>query len=132
MTWSALVAGFLTMVTQQIHSLRWIGVRSFHFARRAASEVKITCRSAGTSCNTPAALSVLAPREPSFDMGVGFVTARGAMVLIAVERLTLPSSRPALDFFMVVSVLEQLKPGPHFETEARAGARQPFAAFASL
>lgn len=116
MTWSALVSGFLTMVTQQIHSLRWIGVRSFHFARRAASEVKLTCRSAGTSCNTPAAHSVL------------------AMVLIAVERLSLRSSRPALGFFMVLSgsVLEQLKLGPHLEPDARTGARQPFAAFASL
>jgi hypothetical protein len=52
---SALVSGFLTIVTQQIHSLRWIGVRPFHLASRSGSEVKTSRRSGGTSCITPAA-----------------------------------------------------------------------------
>lgn len=48
-----LVSGFLTEMTQQIHSFRASGVISSHFARAAASEMRTFCRSAGTLCTTP-------------------------------------------------------------------------------
>src|SRR3989344_5362933 len=56
---SALVSGFLTMVVQQIHSLRWIGVRPFHLASIFASEANAFAISDGTLCTTPTAISFL-------------------------------------------------------------------------
>jgi hypothetical protein len=48
-----LVSGFLTEITQQIHSLRASGVISSHFARAAESEMRTFRKSAGTVCTAP-------------------------------------------------------------------------------
>jgi hypothetical protein len=48
-----LVSGFLTEITQQIHSLRASGVMSSHFARAAGSEMRTSRKSAGTLCTAP-------------------------------------------------------------------------------
>lgn len=53
-TWFLLVSGLFTEVTQQIHSFRASGVRSFH-ASRTAEERRAVRRSAGTSCTAPVA-----------------------------------------------------------------------------
>jgi len=53
-----LVSGFLTEITQQIHSYTLSGVISSHFARAAGSEMKTFRKSAGTLCT--------APRESAF------------------------------------------------------------------
>jgi hypothetical protein len=49
-----LVSGFLTEITQQIHSLRASGVISSHFARATGSEIRTFRKSAGTLCTGPA------------------------------------------------------------------------------
>src|ERR1700686_1319525 len=51
------VSGFLTEITQQIHSLRASGVISSHFARAAGSEMRIFRKSAGTPCTAPAEIA---------------------------------------------------------------------------
>ncbi len=48
-----LVSGFLTEITQQIHSLRASGVISSHFARATESEMRTFRKSAGTLCTAP-------------------------------------------------------------------------------
>jgi hypothetical protein len=48
-----LVSGFLTEITQQIHSLRASGVISSHFARATGSEMRTFSKSAGTLCTAP-------------------------------------------------------------------------------
>src|SRR5256885_16482575 len=48
-----LVSGFLTAITQQIHSLRASGVMSSHFARATGSEMRTFRKSAGTLCTAP-------------------------------------------------------------------------------
>ena len=48
-----LVSGFLTEMTQQIHSLRASGVISSHFASAAGSEMRTLRRSAGKLCTAP-------------------------------------------------------------------------------
>ncbi len=48
-----LVSGFLTEITQQIHSLRASGVISSHFARAAGSEMRALRKSAGKLCAAP-------------------------------------------------------------------------------
>ena len=48
-----LVSGFLTEITQQIHSLRASGVISSHFARATGSEMRTFRKSAGTLCTAP-------------------------------------------------------------------------------
>jgi len=58
-TWSLRVSGFLTEVTQQIHSLRASGVMSSHFARAAGSEMRTFRKSAGTLCTAPAEIAFL-------------------------------------------------------------------------
>lgn len=55
-----LVSGFLTEITQQIHSLRASGVISSHFASAAGSEMRTFRRSAGTVCTAPAEIARLA------------------------------------------------------------------------
>jgi hypothetical protein len=45
-----LVSGFLTEITQQIHSLRASGVISSHFANATGSEMRTFRKSAGTLC----------------------------------------------------------------------------------
>src|SRR5246500_3603148 len=47
------VSGFLTEITQQIHSLRASGVISSHFARAAGSERRTLRKSPGTLCTAP-------------------------------------------------------------------------------
>jgi hypothetical protein len=47
------VSGFLTEITQHIHSLRASGVISSHFASAAESEMRTVRKSAGTSCTAP-------------------------------------------------------------------------------
>jgi hypothetical protein len=88
------------MVTQQIHSLRWIGVRPFHFARRSASAVKTSRMSAGTSCITPAATGSIWGLLP--DRSDAFAAARDSLLRVAVDRLPLPAAPlgfcEALDF----------------------------------
>ena len=54
-----LVSGFLTEITQQIHSLRASGVISSHLARAAGSEVRAFRKSAGTLCTAPAETAFL-------------------------------------------------------------------------
>jgi len=54
-----LVSGFLTEITQQIHSLRASGVISSHFARAIASEVMTFRKSAGTLCTAPGEIAFL-------------------------------------------------------------------------
>jgi hypothetical protein len=54
-----LVSGFLTEITQQIHSLRASGVISSHFARAAGSEMRTFRKSAGTLCTAPAEIAFL-------------------------------------------------------------------------
>ena len=74
-----LVSGFLTEITQQIHSLRASGVISSHFARATESEMRTFRKSAGTLCTAPGesvllvmdfilhryAISLENPRTPS-------------------------------------------------------------------
>src|SRR5579863_8532769 len=55
-----LVSGFLTEITQQIHSLRASGVISSHFARAAGSEMRTFRKSAGKLCTAPAEIAFLA------------------------------------------------------------------------
>jgi hypothetical protein len=54
-----LVSGFLTEITQQIHSLRASGVISSHFARAIASEMRTFRKSAGTLCTAPGEIAFL-------------------------------------------------------------------------
>ena len=54
-----LVSGFLTEITQQIHSLRASGVMSSHFSRAAGSEMRTFRKSAGTLCTAPAEIAFL-------------------------------------------------------------------------
>jgi hypothetical protein len=54
-----LVSGFLTEITQQIHSLRASGVISSHFARAAASAMRAFRKSAGTLCTAPGEIAFL-------------------------------------------------------------------------
>jgi hypothetical protein len=54
-----LVSGFLTEITQQIHSLRASGVISSHFARAARSEMRTFRKSAGKLCTAPAEIAFL-------------------------------------------------------------------------
>ena len=55
-----LVSGFLTEITQQIHSLRASGVISSHFARAAGSEMRTSRKSAGTPCTAPGEIAFFA------------------------------------------------------------------------
>src|SRR5215469_6012711 len=55
-----LVSGFLTEITQQIHSLRASCVISSHFARAAGSEMRTLRKSAGTLCTAPGEIAFLA------------------------------------------------------------------------
>jgi hypothetical protein len=55
-----LVSGFLTEITQQIHSLRASGVISSHFACAAGSEMRAFRKSAGIVCTAPAEIAFLA------------------------------------------------------------------------
>ena len=55
-----LVSGFLTEITQQIHSLRASCVISSHFARAAGSEMRTFRKSGGTLCTAPGEIAFLA------------------------------------------------------------------------
>jgi hypothetical protein len=63
-TCSARVSGFLVEITQQIHSLRASGVKSFHFASALASEASALRKSNGTLCTTPGAILALIMCDP--------------------------------------------------------------------
>src|SRR6202007_2436131 len=54
-----LVSGFLTEITQQIHSLRASGVMSSHFARATESEMRTFRKSGGTLCTAPGEIAFL-------------------------------------------------------------------------
>jgi hypothetical protein len=54
-----LVSGFLTEITQQIHSLRASAVISSHFARATGSEMRTFRKSAGTLCTAPGEIAFL-------------------------------------------------------------------------
>src|ERR1700741_4593951 len=54
-----LVSGFLTEITQQIHSLRASGVISSHFACATESEMRTFRKSGGTLCTAPGELAFL-------------------------------------------------------------------------
>ena len=56
-----LVSGFLTEITQQIHSLRASGVISSHFVRAAGSDTRAFRKSAGKLWTTPAESLFLIP-----------------------------------------------------------------------
>ena len=53
LTWSFLVSGFLTIVTQQIHSFLASGVMSSHAASALESAIRASSVSAGKSWTTP-------------------------------------------------------------------------------
>ena len=53
------VSGFLTEITQQIHSLRASGVISSHFALATGSEMKTFRKSAGKLCTAPGEIAFL-------------------------------------------------------------------------
>jgi hypothetical protein len=82
-----LVSGFLTEITQQIHSLRASGVISSHFVRAAGSETRALRKSAGTLWTTLA--------ESFFVMALlytRFLTAGEASAWIGVRQSALYSS----------------------------------------
>jgi len=54
-----LVSGFLTEITQQIHSLRASGVMSSHFARANESEMRTFRKSTGTLWTAPGEIAFL-------------------------------------------------------------------------
>jgi hypothetical protein len=54
-----LVSGFLTEMTQQIHSLRASGVISCHFARAMGSEMRTFRKSGGILCTAPGEIAFL-------------------------------------------------------------------------
>ncbi len=54
-----LVSGFLTEITQQIHSLRASGVISCHFAQATGSEMRTFRKSGGTSCTASGEIAFL-------------------------------------------------------------------------
>ncbi len=54
-----LVSGFLTEITQQIHSLRASDVISSHFARATGSEMRTFRKSVGKLCTAPAEIAFL-------------------------------------------------------------------------
>ena len=54
-----LVSGFLTEMTQQIHSLRASGVMSSHRARATGSEMRTFRKSAGMLCTAPGEIAFL-------------------------------------------------------------------------
>jgi hypothetical protein len=58
-TCSFLVSGFLTEITQQIHSLRDSGVRLFHIESASGSEARASRKSGGTLCTTPVEIFTL-------------------------------------------------------------------------
>ena len=55
-----LVSGFLTEITQQIHSLRASGVISSHFDSATESEMRTLRKSAGRPCTAPEETDFLA------------------------------------------------------------------------
>jgi|SRR5215471_7433054 len=67
-----LVSGFLTEITQQIHSLRASGVMSSHFARAAGSAMRTFRKSAGKRCTAPGGIAFL---------GIDFILHRYRMYL---------------------------------------------------
>ena len=69
-----LVSGFLTEITQQIHSLRASGVISSHSARAAGSAMRTFCKSVGTAC--------IAPEEIAFLL-IDFLSTHTNSVLIS-------------------------------------------------
>jgi hypothetical protein len=54
-----LVSGFLTEITQQIHSLRASGVISSHFARASESKMRTFRKSTGTLWTAPGEIAFL-------------------------------------------------------------------------
>ena len=54
-----LVSGFLTEITQQIHSFCASGAISSHFARATGSEMRTFRKSAGRLCTAPAEIDLL-------------------------------------------------------------------------
>jgi hypothetical protein len=76
-----LVCGFLTEITQQIHSLRARGVISSHFARAAGAEMRAFRKSAGTLCT--------GPREIAF-LVMDFILYRYAIVLRSSRMHSMP------------------------------------------
>jgi hypothetical protein len=65
-------------------------VRPFHFASRSASAVRTSRTSGGTSCITPAATRSTCGLPP--DGNVGFAAARGALPVVAADRLPLTAA----------------------------------------
>ena len=62
-----LVSGFLTEITQQIHSLRASGVMSSHIVRAEGSETRAFRRSAGRLWTTPAESFLVMPLLYTLD-----------------------------------------------------------------
>jgi len=69
-----LVSGFLTEITQQIHSFRAILVISSHAARASGSEMRTFRKSAGTLCTAPGEI-------PFLVMGLQFYSYAGPYCL---------------------------------------------------
>ena len=65
-----LVFGFLTEITQQIHSLRASAVISSHFARAAGSEMRTFRKSAGTLCTAPGEIAFFVMVKGLFIMSI--------------------------------------------------------------
>jgi hypothetical protein len=71
-----LVSGFLTEITQQIHSLRARGVISSHFARAAGSEMRTFRKSAGTLCTAPCEIAFLVMDFILYRYAIGLRSSR--------------------------------------------------------
>ena len=74
--WNFLVSGFLTDVTQQIHSLRASDVRSFHASFAFAAFMSDVRKSAGVLCTTPVEIFVLVIKFESVLTAYRYVTLR--------------------------------------------------------
>ena len=89
-----LVSGFLTEITQQIHSLRASGVISSHFARATESETRTFRKSAGTVCTAPDEINflvidlILYRLCRSDEYALGVIRIRHAVILARVLYIT--------------------------------------------
>jgi hypothetical protein len=92
-----LVSGFLTDVTQQIHSLRASGVRSFQASRTPDEEAIAFRKSVGTVCTTPVAILffVITPIHASKYIMISLVGAVGFQLVSQDFLYMSPSFGPA-------------------------------------
>jgi hypothetical protein len=80
-----LVSGFLTEITQQIHSLRASGVISSHFALATGSEMRTFRKSAGKPCTAPEEIAFLVM---DFILPCCAISPGSALIVITLPILT--------------------------------------------